>query len=260
MSGLPRSGSSMLSAILNQNPNFYCGPSSPVVGSIIALEKSFEENDLYTAFPKPKYKKAMAKAALQEYYADVDKPIIFDKNRSWTHRVEYIEKYFDIKDAKIICTVRSIDEILASFISLIHKSKTKKMNFIDKNLINLKVPVNDFTRCQYIASDGPLGRGFTGLETAIKNGFRKNLLLVEYDNLVSTPKDTMNKIYEFIDQPYYEHDFENIYNKQKEDDGKVYGLPDMHKVRAKVRRTAKNPSEILPPKVLEDVRGLEFWR
>ncbi|NBP58534.1 sulfotransferase, partial [bacterium] len=31
ISGLPRSGSTLLSAILNQNPRFYSGPNSPVV-------------------------------------------------------------------------------------------------------------------------------------------------------------------------------------------------------------------------------------
>lgn len=260
LSGLPRSGSSLLSAILNQNPDFYCGPSSPVVGSMISIEQSLESSDLYRAYPKPKFIKGMMKHALEEYYADVDKPVIFDKNRSWTHRVEYIEKYFGIKDAKIICTVRNLEEILASFISLIHKSDSKKFNFIDNNLSNMGAPINDFTRCQHIASDGPMGRAYTGLKTAFENGFAKNLLIVEYNDIVSNPKDTMQKIYEFIGQKQFIHDFNNIYNKQREDDGKVYGLPEMHKVRAKLQKTAKKPSGILPEQVIKDVSGLEFWR
>ena len=32
MAGLPRSGSTMLSAILNQNSKIYSGPSSPILG------------------------------------------------------------------------------------------------------------------------------------------------------------------------------------------------------------------------------------
>ena len=41
MAGLPRSGSTLLSSILNQNPRFYSGPSSPVLGAMYALEANF---------------------------------------------------------------------------------------------------------------------------------------------------------------------------------------------------------------------------
>ena len=52
MSGLPRSGSTLLSAILNQNPRFYSGPSSPVVSTMITLEQSLSNDELYLAYPK----------------------------------------------------------------------------------------------------------------------------------------------------------------------------------------------------------------
>ena len=38
ISGLPRSGSTLLSSILNQNPRFYSGPSSPVVSTMLTLK------------------------------------------------------------------------------------------------------------------------------------------------------------------------------------------------------------------------------
>ena len=41
MAGLPRSGSTLLSSILNQNPRFYSGPSSPVLGAMFAVEQDF---------------------------------------------------------------------------------------------------------------------------------------------------------------------------------------------------------------------------
>ena len=53
MAGLPRSGSTLLSSILNQNPRFYSGPSSPVLGAMYAVEETFTSNELYTGYPKP---------------------------------------------------------------------------------------------------------------------------------------------------------------------------------------------------------------
>ena len=37
MAGLPRAGSTLLSTLLNQNPRFYSGPSSPVLGAMFSV-------------------------------------------------------------------------------------------------------------------------------------------------------------------------------------------------------------------------------
>lgn len=217
-----------------------------------------DDNDLYKAYPKKHYKKKLIQQSLELYYEDIDNPIIFDKNRSWTHRPEYIKQYFDIPDAKIICTVRDLDEILASFISMIHRSK--RLSFIDKAIVKGGHTVNDFVRCQYIASDGPMGRAYTGLQTAFKKGFKNNIHLVEYNDLVNDPENIMKGIYTFLNEPPFIHDFDNIKNDNKERDEETYGLPDMHHVRSTISTTSKSPEEILPAKVIEDVKGLEFWR
>ena len=50
MAGLPRFGSPLLSSILNQNPRFYSGPSSPVVPTMIALENSLANDELFLGY------------------------------------------------------------------------------------------------------------------------------------------------------------------------------------------------------------------
>ena len=47
MSGLPRSGSTLLSTLLNQNPEIYSGPSSPVLGIMVGVHENFLSNELY---------------------------------------------------------------------------------------------------------------------------------------------------------------------------------------------------------------------
>lgn len=202
----------------------------------------------------------MLQSSLYNYYNDVKEDIIFDKNRSWTHRPEYISKYFDIKNPKIICTVRNLDEVLTSFIAMISRNQDKKLNFIDRFLQSNNLPLNDFTRCQYIASDGPLGRAYTGLKNALSGELKDNILLVEYSDLVENTDATMKSIYNFIEQPYYQHDYKNLYNKHREKDNKVYGLSDMHHVSSKIKYYCRKPADVLPPQVISDVRGLEFWR
>lgn len=258
MSGLPRSGSSLLSALFNQNPRFYCGPSSPICSVILGIEDHLKTDELYAAWPKENFKDGIISSVLPSYYSDIDKPIVIDKNRSWTRRIGYLSKYFNIENPKIICTVRNLTEILTSFIDMIHRSNS--VSFVDKSLSRLKVPIDDFARCQWIASDGPLGRSYTNLKIAFQEGYRDNLYFVEYSDLVSNPKKTMQEIYNFIEEEYYEHNFDHVEKIVHEDDGTIYGLPDMHDVRPSVKSISKNPNDVLPEKVIQDVSNLEFWR
>ena len=135
MSGLPRAGSTLLSSLLNQNPRFYSGPSSPVVPTMIALEQSLSQDELYLAFPKQEQAAKIIGSVIDNYYSDVDKPVIFDKNRSWVNRLHYIPGYFGV-EPKVLCPVRNIDEILASFISMQRRNTYTqdgaKINFIDE--------------------------------------------------------------------------------------------------------------------------------
>ena len=53
MAGLPRSGSTLLSALLNQNPDIHSEPSSPLCGMMFNLERSILASEQYAAYPKP---------------------------------------------------------------------------------------------------------------------------------------------------------------------------------------------------------------
>ena len=263
MAGLPRAGSTMLSAILNQNPRFYCGPSSPVVPTMLTLEQSLNQNELFLAYPKYDFGKRLISSVIDQYYADIDKPVVFEKNRSWTFRMEYIKRYFGIEHPKVLFPVRDISEILASFISMIRRNPhivNERLNFIDQALVQAGQPINDINRIQSIAGPGILGQSFDGLKQALSEGYRANIHFIEYKDLVNEPKKTMEKVYEFLNEPYYNHDFKSLKNVHQENDAQIYGFTDMHEVRPVVKSTAEAPEDILPPGVMDSVRGTEFWR
>ena len=263
MSGLPRSGSTLLSSILNQNPKFYSGPSSPVVATMITLEQSFSNDELFLGYPKPLQAKEIIASVLPQYYGDRQEPVIFDKNRSWTVRMEYIPGYFDIQP-KVICPVRDTAEILTSFISMIRRNPYQvdgKINFIDEMLIKNNIPLTDDNRCELLASPaGILGQSVEGLRKALMEGNDKNIHLVEYRDLVNNPKETIEKLYEFLGEEPFEHTFDNLENINRENDAKIYGFADMHEVRPEVKSTAPTPEEILSENILEKCKNTEFWR
>ena len=109
IAGLPRSGSTLLSSLLNQNPRFYSGPSSPVLGTMYHIHDYFlSGNQLYDGYPKPTQVNNIIGSIIDNWYSDVEQEVIFDKNRAWTSRVPFIEGYIR-QEAKIIVPVRRID-------------------------------------------------------------------------------------------------------------------------------------------------------
>lgn len=263
MAGLPRSGSTLLSSLLNQNPRFYSGPSSPVVPTMLALENSFSNDELFLGYPKVEIAKNIIASILPQYYSDIDKPVIFDKNRSWVNRMNYISGYFDITP-KVICPVRDVSEILTSFIMMRRRNfnvDQNKVNFIDEMLIKSNIPLTDDNRCEFLASDaGIVGQSYMGLKQAVMDGYDHCLHFVEYKDLVSNPQETLNKIYEFLDEEPFEHTFDNLENPHRENDLQIYGLADMHEVRSVVKSTAPKPEEILSSEILVKCENSAFWR
>ena len=263
MSGLPRSGSTVISSILNQNPRFYSGPSSPVVATMIGLESHFSNDELFLGYPKLQQAKEIIASVLSQYYSDRQEPVIFDKNRSWTVRMNYIPGYFDIVP-KVICPVRDTAEILTSFISMMRRNPYEvngKINFIDEMLVKSNIPLTDDNRCEFIASpDGILGQSIGGLRKALMEGYDNSIHFVEYRDLMNNPKETVDKIYEFLGEELFEHDFNKLENINRENDAQIYGFADMHDVRPTLESVSKNPEDILSPEILEKCKDTEFWR
>jgi len=264
MAGLPRSGSTLLSSILNQNPRVYSGPSSPVLSTMFVIENHLLQDELFHGYPKPEQGHAIISNIINQFYDDVKKPVVVDKNRAWVARVPYIEQYIGQK-AKIICPVRDIDEILTSMITMIRRNPYKegqpRINFIDEQLVKLNIPISDDNRCEYIAGpDGILGQSLNAIMEGLNQGFGSRFHFVEYKDLVNNPKETMNKLYEFIGEEPFDHQFTNLKNQNREGDINTYGLSDMHEVRPVLKSTSKDPKKVLSKEILSRCEGMDFWR
>lgn len=264
MAGLPRSGSTVLSTLLNQNPRFYSGPSSPVLSTMYSVEQHLLNDELFNGFPKPEQANLIISNIIHQFYSDIDKPVVFDKNRAWTARVPYIEGYIR-QQAKIIVPVRDIDEILTSMIMLIRRNPYQegqsRINFIDEQLVKLNIPLSDDNRCEYIAGpQGILGQSLNAIQEGFKQGFGDRIHFVEYQNLVNNPETTLKSLYEFLDEEPYEHTFEGLQNSNREQDLKTYGLSDMHEVHDKLQLNSPKPKDVLSENILDKCKGMDFWR
>jgi sulfotransferase len=130
LSGLPRSGSTLLSAILSQNPKIHAEGNSAVCQLMWDLEVSCKTkcNEQIGANNRETTVTDLISKIPEIYYNNIDdnEKIVIDKCRSWTtlENVRLLKKYID-KDIKIIVLERPILEIVNSFCKLYNKNNIK---------------------------------------------------------------------------------------------------------------------------------------
>ena len=258
MAGLPRAGSTLMRSLLNQNPEIHIEPVSPVMELMYWNDHYFSDSEQYLAYPKPKSAYKIVSGIIDNYYFDIEKPVVIDHCRAWSNNIERIKAYITPKP-KIICPVRDVVEVLASFIDMIHRNKDE-VSFIDQYLIDNNLEVNDDNRCHYLMSkEGIVEQALWAQSQAFIRGDDKHLLMVEYDDMVNSPQETMNRIYEFLEMDSYQHDFDNIDNTHRETEHQ-WNLKDMHSVRKKISKKSKNPEDVLSETILNKYKNLEYWK
>jgi len=236
---------------LRQNPFFYADIASPLQG---ILENSV--NHMSQCESSQTINNAQRENVLQSivdgFYKHVDKPFVFDSSRGWTGSTALVKSLFPY--TKIICCVRDVSWVLDSFEKLSNNNPYHTNVFSDEETHHCVE-----TRCDSLM-DVKKGGQVIKPWFWLKEGLSANpemICLVEYDNLCKTPEQTMRLIYDFIDQPYYQHDFNNVEYSNDLFDLKI-STPNLHKVSGKVE--FKQRKSILPDSVLEKYQNMEFWR
>jgi sulfotransferase len=263
MAGLPRSGSTLLRSILNQNPTIYSGPISPSVELLYYTDKYFQESEMLLASPQPESCYNILSNMMNLFYEPIlkkeGKSKVIEFNRAIPNNIERFRTYIK-EDVRIVCPVRSIPEILASFISLIHRN-SDKISFVDQYLIDKGIEVNDDNRCDYLMSDyGIVGQALFAMSRPFIRNEQNLLKIVEYDDLVENTQQVMKEIYDFWGLENWEHSYENLENKYPENDLFQYNLEGMHTVGKTIKKTCKKPEEVLSMSIIEKYSGMEYWR
>lgn len=221
LSGLPRSGSTLLSAILSQNPDIHAEGNSAVCQLMWDIQVSCEtsSNDQLMASNRENTQYEIISSIPKIYYKGVKSKYIFDKCRSWTlePNINMIRDYIT-KDPKIIVLTRPIDEIVRSFVELRKRNNWK----------------GDLESDLLVEGSEPIMRSLDGVNYAKENN-NGEFLFIEYDDLVDNTIDVIDKIYEFCGIEKFEHNLNHIENKHPEND-LIYGLVGMHDIRPTISR------------------------
>jgi sulfotransferase len=82
-------------------------------------------------------------------------------------------------------------------------------------------------------------------------------MLVQYESLTREPARSLAAIYDFIGEPAFQHDFDNVEYEANEFDMRA-GTPGLHVVGSKV--TPNERQTILPPDLFRRFENDAFWR
>lgn len=251
ISGLPRSGSTLLAAILRQNPRFHAAMTSPVGGLVTHMLEAMGENHESSVFLTPEQKRALILSVFSAYYQPRENlEVIFDTNRVWCSKLPLIRTLFP--EAKVICCVRNIAWIMDSIERLVRRNV-----FDVSKLFNQGERASVYSRTEALSLGGRLvGFAYHALKEAFYSEESACLLLVEYDLLAQNPQKTIDLIYKFIGEEPWEHDFENIDYDEPEFDLNL-NTKGLHKVRPKVEFQPRRT--VLPPDLFEQYNRLSFW-
>ncbi len=252
ISGLPRSGSTLLSAILRQNPRFHAGVSSPVGAFFSSVLANVSAGSEFGRMVTPGQRRALMRGLFHNYYEDrSDMEIIFDTNRVWCARMPALAELFP--QSKVIACVRNVAWVMDS---LERKYRADPFE-------NTKLFIDDIERNTVFSRVDTLGQrnrmvGFawSALKEAFYSEQAGSLLVVEYDLLAQSPEKVLPLIYQFIGEPYFPHAFDNLAFDTPEFDANL-GVPGLHKVREKVSFQPR--LSILPPDLFANYSNMNFW-
>ena len=243
LGGLPRSGATLLSAILDQNPEIHAEGNSAVCQLMWDMPQSCygpaseQLNATYRGDTIPSIVSAIPSA----YYKDVSANVIVDKCRSWTMptNMAMLQKYF-VESPKVIVMERPLVDIYKSF-NAIHRSNGRE---VEANM-----------EFELLPNSEPVVRSLDGVIWAKQNNQNGNFLFISYDELVTETERVLTSIYEFCEIAPFKHDLNNIINNHPEDGVGVYDNAGLHDVRPTICK--RKIDETVPDTMIAKFAELE---
>ena len=248
---MPRSGNTLFSTVMNQNPDIAATANS-VTLEIMKDIFLLKQTDVFKNFPDHKSLDNVLDSVYDNYYKDWLQDIIIDRGPVMTRpNFALMQKHCKLSFKCIILT-RDLLDVLASYMQWYTQNPD---SFINK--LNLK---NDEQKLSYVMNkDGAVAKSLE----AIKNAYNYPDIchFVKYDDLVENPEQEFKKIYEFMEEPYYPHYFDNLQtlnvNNIKYDDTVVGS--NMHKLFDGPVRKVYNPYiEKIPERIRKKYEHIRF--
>ena len=251
LAGFPRSGNTLLTSILNQNPDICCTPNS-VTLEIYKDIYLIKHKDVFINYPDHNSLDNVLDAVYSAYYKDWNFKYIIDRGPAGTSgNLALLKKHFK-QEIKIIFLVRPLLEVLASWITWAEKTPD---SFIRK------VTKNPTEACHYLMNkEGQIVKELKCMQNLLKSENKHHVHFVDYKEIVKKPGATMKGIYKFFNIPPFKHRFTNL--EQVKINGLSYDDTIMgkgvHTIKTKKLIKSKTNVNILPKEIIKQYGKIKF--
>lgn len=227
LSGLPRSGSTLLSKILCQNPEIFCSSTSPLLDYIQQAASHLHDIKNNHSYGHIINTPLILNQTANSFFSFTNKPLIIDKNRSWINCVDAIKQDFT-QEPKFIITLRPLDEVITSFYHILQKN--------NKTITPTRI---------YVEWVEPI------YNNLIQFSKHKDICcVVTYKDLTNKTPRVLKKIESFLELKNFNYNLDDIRDDSPEDDEK-WGISGLHSIRPTINIQHKDPKEILSVNQLE---------
>ena len=253
LSGIPRSGSTLLGAILAQHKGLHVTPTNDLIELVAMIRNQWMKCDGFQAQGLEAVRgniKMALRGLMQGFYsAELAGGMhVLDKSRAWPGYIELIEEILG-RPIKIICTIRDLRDVAASFERLRAKNPFTAPHGQGEEYFRQQTIMG---RTQLLFSpSGTIGASAARMLDAIDRGYSERMILVPYQKIVEVPQAVAIECFTFMGLKPTVIDADNLVNPDKASrDIDVWGLP-LHRIKTSVQANENNWSTVLPPEVAE---------
>jgi len=252
LAGFPRAGNTLLTSILNQNPDVCCTPNS-ITLEIMKDLFLLKSTDVFQNFPDEQSLNNVMDEVYNLYYKNWHYKYIIDRGPAGTiGNLKLLNKHFK-QETKVIFLVRPILEVLASWVRWASKTPDAMIRKLSKNPTHM---------CHLLMSkDGQITKELLCMQNLLKPENKHHVHFVDYKDIVSKPGPTIKGIYKFLGIPSFKHRFINldqvIVNGMAYHDEGVLGK-DMHTITTKKLIKSKTNVNILPSEIIKQYGKIKF--
>lgn len=236
--GLPRSGSTLLMNILQQNPLIFSSSTCPTpylldsckdtassISEFIAMKQDVLNDCLINFF----------KHGNEGWFSSLtEKPIVISKNRAWDTSINFLFRTYE--NPKFILCLRDLRDIICSFEKLAIK-------FPVWNIGSKEDPVHTMSfdkRMEIYCTDtgANLGRPLHFLPHVFEWIQKRpnNFFLFRFEDFNRNPEKILKHIYNFLELPLYDHDLNNINQSDQYEHDTVYRTLVTHKTEKQFKK------------------------
>ena len=232
--GLPRTCSSVIMNILNENPRIFttgtcampyfvdaCQQRSNEVSEFIALDKDVLHNS---------YINFLRQGMKGWFEAMTDKPIVFSKSRVWA---EWLPHTFAIDpNSKYLVILRDLRDIICSLDSLLWKYP--QVGTAELHQKSAEQRMEGYCTDQMSLLGRPLQKLPHLMEVAYKHS--NNFFITRHEDFNNNPRYTLQQIYQFLNYEFFEHDLDNIPEPDYKENDNTYRSLVYHKTGTKLKK------------------------